>query len=488
MLQQEIAIEVPKRTSRDEMNLAEFPLTLLSTRSNPNVKTLEFNDIIRTRDGEVINREWVITGADKFGLPTASDDEVLIGLLKLTVDQGMEDRRVYFTRYELLKTLQWTTEGRSYQRLQKALDRLSGVRIKATNAFYDNSSKSYSTVNFGIIDAYEINDARDSAMRDAAPSFFLWSEVLYNSFQVGYIKKLDLSFYLALQSAISKRLYRYLDKHFWYKSQIRISVFTLAHEKLGISRNYKYLSSLKQQLDPAIEELIANGFLAGAEYLGNGKDAEIVLVAARGKPRSLDKGDKATLRLAVNNDDAQQSAGPDMRTKVALALEDRGLKPQQIDRLLRDRSDLMLEKTARIIEHFDKLCSGNSRLVSRSPVGFLYRAVEVPENFHLPGEEPKKYQADLFKTEAEEEKVQKPTTEELKAKYLVERKREAKRLRGTVEDKVLQKVRAEVEVALARFKDNISPENFKEAVEHGVEERLLNLFAFPSFEEWIDRI
>ena len=32
--------------SRDEMNLAEFPLAVLSTRVNPNIKTLEFQDTI----------------------------------------------------------------------------------------------------------------------------------------------------------------------------------------------------------------------------------------------------------------------------------------------------------------------------------------------------------------------------------------------------------------------------------------------------------
>ena len=42
----------------------------------------------------------------------------------------LRSRKVHFTRYELLKILRWTTEGRSYSRLQNALDRLSGVRIK----------------------------------------------------------------------------------------------------------------------------------------------------------------------------------------------------------------------------------------------------------------------------------------------------------------------------------------------------------------------
>ena len=140
-------------SSRDEMNLAEFPLAVLSTRIDPSVKTLQFKDCQRLKNGEVIEREWLITGADKFGLPTSTDDDVLLGLMRLTMDEGFRDRKIHFTRYELLRILRWTTEGRSYQRLTKSLDRLSGVRIKAANAFYDNNTKNYQTLNFGIIDA-----------------------------------------------------------------------------------------------------------------------------------------------------------------------------------------------------------------------------------------------------------------------------------------------------------------------------------------------
>jgi hypothetical protein len=502
MEQQALTIDHPKRHTRDEMNLAEFPLTLLSTRSDPKIKTLEFKDQVKSKNGDVINREWTITGADKFGLPTASDDEVLIGLLKLSVDQGFEDRKVYFTRYELLKALQWTTEGRSYKRLMNALDRLSGVRIKAKNAFFDNSSKTHSTVNFGIIDAYEINDGRDSSGQERA-SFFLWSEVLYKSFQVGYIKKLDLGFYLALESAVSKRLFRYLDKHFWYKSKLTIAVFTLAHEKLGISRNYKYLSSIRQQIDPALDELVAAGFLEGYAYQGRGDDAEITISAKSSTPRYLEPKAGQKTPTEVSGAAPQMDNLEEKRKFIQRALEDRGLKAMQSARLIKDFGHVFLDKAYKIIEHFDELIHSGSKLVSRSPVGFLYRAIENPDRFMLPGEETKKSQENLFGGSSNHSKVvgQKvvgqparsdgnPTEKteaksDKRAQYLMARKAEAKALRAKAEQGVLTKIRSEVEVALAKFKANISDKNFQEAVEHALEERLLDLFAFPSYEEWV---
>ncbi len=553
MLQQEIVIDTPKRQTRDEMNLAEFPLTLLSTRSDPKIKTLEFRDHIRGKNGDLVNREWIITGADKFGLPTASDDEVLIGLLKLSVDQGFNDRKVYFTRYELLKTLQWTTEGRSYQRLMKALDRLSGVRIKATNAFFDNSSKTHSTVNFGIIDAYEVNDGRDISGRESGSSFFLWSEVLFKSFQVGYIKKLDLTFYLALKSAVSKRMFRYLDKHFWYRSRLIMKAFTFAHEKLGISRNYKYLSSIRQQIDPALDELIEHGFLAGYTYQGRGDNAEIVITSKAGAPRvsndtrAILKGEEGAFiketpsksnvvnlnDLRTKREDLQGGQGvaealtdsnvqnihsqaeqkPEQkpaqksaqkRASLILALTDRGLKPKQGEKLLSDLPDPLLDKVALIIEYYDELCQAGSKLVNRSPVGFLYRAVENPVDFNLPGvggpsdgrkrqesfgfgSGPSNTLSSKVPNKAKSNTQSASNSIEIKAQYLVERKKESKRLRLDVEPKMLAKIKAEVEVALSKFKENISEKNFTEAVEHGIEERLLALFAFPNFEEWLSK-
>lgn len=307
------------------MNLAEFPLTVLSTRVDPTVKTLEFSDFQKGKDGELTERKWIITGADKFGLPTATDDDVILGLIRLTMDDGFRSRKVYFTRYELLRALQWSTEGRSYTRLVKSLDRLSGVRIRASNAFYDNSSKSYQTKNFGIVDAYELNDHRsvrklpkstgksgassssaksrrgelaDEAFRqnsgadilrdsldpgaeESGKSYFIWSEMLFNSFRSGFIKKLDLDLYFSLRSSVSRRLYRYLDKHFYFRPSIERPLMILAFEKLGISRNYKYVSSIKQQLEPAAEELLSVGYLSGYEFFGKGEQAMVRFFAAR---------------------------------------------------------------------------------------------------------------------------------------------------------------------------------------------------------------
>ena len=467
------------RLSRDEMNLAEFPLTVLSTRAASGVKTLEFHDLIRGKNGDTINRSWIITAADKFGLPTASDDEVLLGLLKLSVDDNFRSRKVFFTRYELLRALRWTTEGRSYTRLQHALDRLSGVRIKATNAFYDNELKSHHTRNFGIIDEYELNDGRSTSPK---PSFFTWSEIIFKSFQVGFIKKLDLDFYLGLQSAVSKRLYRFLDKHFWYKSRLNMPLFILAHEKIGISRNYQYASSLRQQLDPALEELREAGFISAFSYAGKGKDTTIEIMAAAGR------GGQGVSLPAPSGNAAEGSS--DLQARLSSVLVERGLRPVQVERLLKDRDQAALSRMEEIVRYVDSLVAAKSRLVSRSPTGFLYRAMEKPDQFTLPGEGNSRRGQTSFafaKVDGGHQQAKQPPIESqaLKAEYLTMRRRAIQQFQTEVEPDVLTRIRAEVERALVKLKGLISEARYQEAVDHGVGERLASLFAFPDFDEWV---
>lgn len=398
-------------TSRDEMNLAEFPLTVLSTRTNQDIKTLEFADTQRLSNGEVITRQWIITGADKFGLPTSTDDDVLLGLMRLSMDQGFRDPKVYFTRYELLRVLRWTTEGRSYSRLTKSLDRLSGVRIRASNAFFDNESKAYQTKNFGIIDAYEINDSRSgrslSKKKENQMSYFIWSEALFQSFQAGFIKKLDLNLYFQLRSAVSRRLYRYLDKHFYYKSSLERPLTVLAFEKLGLSRSYNYISQIKQQLEPAADELVRIGFLERYEFLGKGSDTTVRFEAPQKKtsllpgmaaantsrpshwsrPELRDLTSSvvpAVFPAPVSGGEETFNGERSLKTAIVEALITRGISLNQATRLLQGKQDAELRHIDQIISYYDYLVQSQDTKVSKNRIGFLYRAVEFPHRFVLP--------------------------------------------------------------------------------------------------------
>src|ERR1700732_5401058 len=78
---------------RDELNLAEFPISAIGNRFDPSVKTILFQDVAFDKaSGETIRRKLTITASDQYGLPTAPDDEILLGLLQLSRIQNFEAR------------------------------------------------------------------------------------------------------------------------------------------------------------------------------------------------------------------------------------------------------------------------------------------------------------------------------------------------------------------------------------------------------------
>ncbi len=117
---------MPQRNceAKDEMNLAEFPLCALAHRLNPEVKTLRFEDrILDKSTGNTIARQLTITGSDAYGLPTEKDDEVLLGLIQITRLHGFKERKVPFTRQELIRMLGWRDDSKSYARIEESLNR-----------------------------------------------------------------------------------------------------------------------------------------------------------------------------------------------------------------------------------------------------------------------------------------------------------------------------------------------------------------------------
>jgi plasmid replication initiation protein len=124
------AVSHPKDMGRDEMNFAEFPLGMLADRAPRGCKTLVFEQCIESRRRAQSGvRRLTVAATNEFGLPTAADDEVVLGLVQLTKAAGFSDRCVQFSRYELIRLLGWRDEGRSYRRLEESLNRWLGVAL-----------------------------------------------------------------------------------------------------------------------------------------------------------------------------------------------------------------------------------------------------------------------------------------------------------------------------------------------------------------------
>ena len=270
---------------KDELNLAEFPIAALTDRVPNGQTTLVFEDKLERRDHPPIMRRLTIMGTAKHGLPTSTDDEVLVGLIQLTKRRSnFTNAKVTFSRYELIELLGWPQSGASYRRIEEALNRWVGVVLMYENAWWDNTEKSWVDENFHVLDNVTLYDRerrkrsgkgakpgmkpaagrrprKTGAEGDPLPlSSFRWNEVIFESFQSGNLKQLDLEFYLKLRLPTTKRMFRFLDKRFYRRARLDFDLRTLACEHIGMSRSYAP-TELKRRLRPALEELEQLGFL-----------------------------------------------------------------------------------------------------------------------------------------------------------------------------------------------------------------------------------
>jgi hypothetical protein len=249
-------LETDETRYRDELNFAEFPLAALSSRPDGQ-PYLTFSDTIFDQGrGQHIVRKVTISPSAKHGLPTPMDDEVILGLVQLTSQQRFTGRTVSFTRYQLLDLLGWRKESKSYERLKESLFRWLGVTLQYEKAWWSKTDQRWIDKGFHLLDDVQLTDHADSS--------FTWNETVFRSFQSGYLKQIDFGFYRGLQSAVAKRMYRFLDKRFHQRRTLEFPLRTFACDHLGLGRSH-HNGELKRLLKTPIAELETKKFLQADE-------------------------------------------------------------------------------------------------------------------------------------------------------------------------------------------------------------------------------
>lgn len=351
---------------RDEMNLVEFPLSAIADRFLDGRKTVVFTDQVWDRDQrQHVKRELAISGSDRYGLPTAKDEDVLLACLQLTRLDDFQEREIYFTRYELLKLLRWPDEGRSYQRLATSLRRWKGVTLYSDRAFYDHAHKSWVNRDFGIFDNLYLYE-RESPLGSTTHtrSSLVWNEVLFNSFQAGYLKRLDWNLYCELTDPVAKRLYRLLDKRFFRDHEVVFDLHDLAVRKLRLSPNYN-TAQIKRALAKGIGELETLWELRAVSterrYLKQGRGQWQVVFHRKSARRTMRKTTDAAAA----------------QVDLEFALVHREVGPATAAGLVASHP---AETIRSMIELFDWYAARNQS----KGAGFLVDSIRQPEKYRLP--------------------------------------------------------------------------------------------------------
>jgi hypothetical protein len=265
-------MDKPARDARDEMNLATLPIALLGR--NDTRETIEYYGTYY--DGKKQqSMVWTVSGAANVGLPSEFAERVLVALLYLGSQTDFADRRLAFTPYQILKVLGQSFSGRNYQAVELALAQLKGVTVTSDKAWIekkkDGSQKRVTSKRgFNIIDEFYLRSDDDGEDGEES-SFIVWGSRIWKNLQAGYLRRLDIDFYYAIDLPLARRLFRFLDKTTNYRpgAPYEIDIFDLAN-KLGLA-HYQYASHLKRTLSVAAKELVERGYLVSYEFFKTGQ-------------------------------------------------------------------------------------------------------------------------------------------------------------------------------------------------------------------------
>lgn len=350
---------------KDELNFAEFPLASLADHVPDDQKTLTFNDTIFDKSvNKPVTRKLTIAASDQYGLPRALDEEVILGLIQISNRQGFKDKKVHFSSYELIKLLGWSDSTRSYKRIEEALNRWISITLFYDKAWWSKSEQCWVNEKFHILESVTIYDKERRAKskklkandENAGRSYFIWNEKVFESFLAGNLKEIDLDIYKGLKSSISKRMYRFLDKRFYHRSNLDFDLSTFAYEHIGVSRTCP-LTEVKRLLSKPILELENIGFIKPLS-----KEERYTKLRKGVYSITFDKGQSEAKNLMSEEE-----------SSILEELKGRGVTAGKASKLVRSYSaSLILEKIAIhdwMISTKDKRCSSN-------PAGFLVNAIE----------------------------------------------------------------------------------------------------------------
>jgi len=250
------------------------------------------------------------------------------------------------------------------------MQRWHDVSLHYENAWRDKITGAWVDADFHIIDNVEISKKGANAM--LAPngySFFRWNEIVFRNFKAGNLKGLNLGVYLKLESGISKRMYRFLDKRFYHQQKRSFDLDVFAYEKIGLTRSIASdAGQLKRRLRKAIGELETIGFIKPMPE----------------KSRFTKVGPGKWNVHFEKWKDPETGAAKDLERKddppsvLEGRLADYGVTPAHAKRMTRDFEPSQIEFQLECLD-FIKSKGGN---IPENPAGWIVKAVQ--ENYSAP--------------------------------------------------------------------------------------------------------
>ena len=214
---------------RSDMASMAHPIFSLST--HPDMRTLRY------ASGDT----FVEIQPSAKGLATIFDKDILIFCISQLMDRRNRDEKigpvVRITTHDLFVSTNRQTGGITYQRLEHALDRLAGTRIKTNITTGDETS----TQNFGLIEWYDYNRKGSGFTERLRYLDIKLSDWLFRAVATAEVLPISRD-YFRLRRPIDRRLYELARKHCGKQPLWRIGMANLQN-KCGSKQAGKHFAA-----------------------------------------------------------------------------------------------------------------------------------------------------------------------------------------------------------------------------------------------------
>ena len=249
-----------------------------------------------------------------------------------------------------------------------------------------------------------------------------------------------MDFFKSLDSAISKRVYRFLDKRFYKRESLVFDLREFALEHIGLNRKYQN-AEIKRRLAPAIKELEEKGLierLSPKERFQKKSRGVWTVTFKRAK------GKQNTIELRPDD--------PPLVTE----LTDRGITLATARKIVELHSEKLIQEKIEIV---DWLVERTDKRVSNNPAGYLYRAIE--EDYAAPqGFETKAQKREKEERKRKEEELRK-AKEAKKERKLAAKENSERELLDSFWNRLTQEEQKEFEEEAVKLADKFLSEQYR---------------------------
>jgi hypothetical protein len=227
------------------MNLAEFPIAILSKRKPKDLTVIEYEDTIVGKNGEIVPRHWTLIPSLRHGFGSPALTSLIFELFQIWKEQGFSSPKIQFgSIYNLVKrTGLKPTDNRAYERIRTDLEVLVEISVVAKNAFWDNEKGAYVSRTFHLFEHVDFYQRTPNGTAQAILpfSYIKASETMWHSVESNALitlRGINRELFHSL-TPTEQKLALYLGKVLYKKNEYRRDVETLSRQIPIYTSTYK---------------------------------------------------------------------------------------------------------------------------------------------------------------------------------------------------------------------------------------------------------